>query len=297
MRKVFAAGVLLLAALAVASPAVAQDDGDEDEFVVLNGPAVVPADMTLEHVVVFHGPATIEGTVRDTVVVFDGSLDLSGEVGQDVVVFNGPVTIRSGASVGGDIISRSEPVIEDGATVDGQLRGTEEFFRDPFPFLGRLAAWLAVSISIFILGLLFLIFAPRAAEAIEIAGRTALGPSLGWGLIMLIGLPILAIVAFITLVAIPFGFGLGLALFLIFAFGYAMAAWILGRRFVTAPRSRFVAFLVGLVILRALALIPIVAGIVGFLATLVGLGATVVAVWRARRAGQVITAPPPAPAV
>jgi hypothetical protein len=283
VRKAFAAGVLLLAVLALGPPAWAQNGEDEDELVVLNGRTLVSADTTLEHVVVFHGPVTIEGTVRDTVVVFDGSLDLSGEVGEDVVVFNGPSTIRSGASVGGDVVSRTEPVIEDGATVGGELRGTEEFFRDPFPFLGRLAAWLAVSISILVLGVLFLVLAPRAADAIELAARTALGPSLGWGLIMLIGLPILAIVAFITLVGIPFGFGLGLALFLIFAFGYTMSAWILGRRFVTEPRSRFVAFLVGLLILRGLALIPIVAGIVGFLAAVVGLGAIVVAIWRARR--------------
>jgi cytoskeletal protein CcmA (bactofilin family) len=297
VKKALAAGALLLAVLALASPAWAQDDADEDELVVLNGRTLVPADTTFEHVVVFHGPVTIEGTVSDSVVVFDGSLDVTGEVGQDVVMFNGPITIRSGASVGGDVISRSEPVIEDGATVDGELRGTEEFFRDPFPFLGRLAAWLAVSISVLILGLLFLTFAPRAADAIELAARTALGPSVGWGLIMLIGLPILAIVAFITLVGIPFGVGLGLALFMIYAFGYTMSAWILGRRFVTEPRSRFVAFLVGLLILRGLALIPIVAGIVGFLAAVVGLGAIVVAIWRARRAGQVSTTPSPAPAV
>lgn len=297
MKKALAAGALLLAVLALASPAWAQDDADEDELVVLNGRTLVPADTTFEHVVVFHGPVTIEGTVSDSVVVFDGSLDVTGEVGQDVVMFNGPITIRSGASVGGDVISRSEPVIEEGATVDGELRGTEEFFRDPFPFLGRLAAWLAVSISLLVLGLLFLTFAPRAADAIELAARTALGPSVGWGLIMLIGLPILAIVAFITLVGIPFGVGLGLALFLIYAFGYTMSAWILGRRFVTEPRSRFVAFLVGLLILRGLALIPIVAGIVGFLAAVVGLGAIVVAIWRARRAGQVSTTPSPAPAV
>ena len=283
MKKALAAGALLLAVLALASPAWAQDDADEDELVVLNGRTLVPADTTFEHVVVFHGPVTIEGTVSDSVVVFDGSLDVTGEVGQDVVMFNGPITIRSGASVGGDVISRSEPDIEEGATVGGELRGTEEFFRDPFPFLGRLAAWLAVSISLLVLGLLFLTFAPRAADAIELAARTALGPSVGWGLIMLIGLPILAIVAFITLVGIPFGVGLGLALFLIYAFGYTMSAWILGRRFVSEPRSRFVAFLVGLLILRGLALIPIVAGIVGFLAAVVGLGAIVVAIWRARR--------------
>jgi hypothetical protein len=43
------------------------------------------------------------------------------------------------------------------------------------------------------------------------------------------------------------------------------------------------AFLAGLAILRVLAIIPIVGGIVWFAATVVGLGALLVATWRARR--------------
>lgn len=277
--------VLITAAAALvagAGPALAQRELDTDDLVVLQGDALVSEGETIETVVVFDGSATVEGTAQD-VVAFNAPVTITGTVTDTIVSFSKRVTIRSGAAVGGDVISRSEPVIEEGATVGGELRGTEEFFRDPFPFLGRLAAWLAVSISILILGLLFLGLAPRAADAIEEAGRTALGPAVGWGLIMLIGLPILAIVAFITLVGIPFGFGLGLALFLIFAFGYTMAALILGRRLVQRPSSRLVAFLAGLLILRLLALIPIVAGIVGFIALLYGLGAVVVTVWRARR--------------
>ena len=47
--------------------------------------------------------------------------------------------------------------------------------------------------------------------------------------------------------------------------------------------GRLLAFLAGLAILRLLAIIPIVGGIVWFAATSVGLGALLVATWRARR--------------
>ena len=47
--------------------------------------------------------------------------------------------------------------------------------------------------------------------------------------------------------------------------------------------GRVLAFLAGLAILRVLALIPILGGIVWFAATVVGLGALMVAIWRARR--------------
>jgi hypothetical protein len=66
---------------------------------------------------------------------------------------------------------------------------------------------------------------------------------------------------------------------------------VVGRWILKPPRSVIVAFLVGLAILRLLALIPIVAGIVGFAAAVIGLGAAAVAIWRARR-----PAPAPVPA-
>jgi hypothetical protein len=43
------------------------------------------------------------------------------------------------------------------------------------------------------------------------------------------------------------------------------------------------AFLAGLAILRLLAIIPVVGGLVWFAATVVGLGALLIATWRARR--------------
>jgi hypothetical protein len=52
-----------------------------------------------------------------------------------------------------------------------------------------------------------------------------------------------------------------------------------------------VAFLVGWAILRVVALIPILGGLVWFAAVVVGLGALAVAIWRARSASQATAAP------
>jgi hypothetical protein len=87
----------------------------------------------------------------------------------------------------------------------------------------------------------------------------------------------------VTILAIPFGVGLLLALALIYATGYTAGCWVAGRAVFPPPRSRAAAFLVGWAILRVLALIPFVAGLVGALATIAGLGAIAVALWRARR--------------
>ena len=56
------------------------------------------------------------------------------------------------------------------------------------------------------------------------------------------------------------------ALGLLYALGYSASAWILGRSILRAPAARTVAFLVGWAILRFLALIPILSGLVWFAA-------------------------------
>ena len=117
-------------------------------------------------------------------------------------------------------------------------------------------------------------------------GRTGIGPSIGWGLLAFFGLPILAIIALVTLVGIPLGLGVLAALGLIYALGYAATAWIVGRRIVREPTAWILAFLAGWGILRVLALVPVLGGLVGWAAAVLGLGALIVAIWRARTTSQ-----------
>ena len=280
--------VILLAALTVSIvPATAQAQEDrqgDDAFVVLTGRAEVTEGQTVDTVVIFNGPAIVDGTVREEVVVFNGSVTVSGQVGADVVAFNGNVTIQSGAEVGGDIVSRRVVVVEDGATVEGDIReDVTRLFDGPFHFLrGRFFWWLAVSISILLLGIVLLLLGPRFLDAVQRSWRAAVGRSIGLGIALFLGLPLLALLSFVTLVGIPFGFGLLMALFAIYTMGYTTSVWILGRQLVKPPSSRFVAFLAGWAIFRLVALVPILAGIVWFVAAVFGLGVLLVVAWRSR---------------
>jgi hypothetical protein len=103
-----------------------------------------------------------------------------------------------------------------------------------------------------------------------------------WGLLLFFLIPILAILCLFTLVGIPLGGGLLLALIPIYALGYTAAVFIFGR-LIMAKSARVLAFLVGLIILRVLALIPFVSSIIWFLATIFGLGAILLAILRARK--------------
>jgi hypothetical protein len=294
------AAVLLVLAAAPAAGAQADDDRP-DSIVVVTGRAEVPEGDDVDNVVIADGDAVVAGTVRERVVAFNGDVLVTGTVEDEVLAFNGRVTVRDGGVVEGDVVSRKRPIEEGGGSVEGSWeRWNATNWNQAAGLATRLALWLAVSISVLLLGLILGLLAPRAVRAVDEARIGAgLGPVIGWGLLLTIGLPIVAVLALVTVVAAPLGLGVLLALGLVYFIGYTTAAWLLGRR-IARRAGTFVAFLVGWAILRVVALIPVLGGLTWFVAVVIGLGALVTAGHRARRretpTGLHATAPPaPAP--
>ena len=290
------AAVLGLGLVSTAPGAAAQeDDGpDTDDQIVITGTLVVPEGETVQSAVIFNGNATIDGTVSDVLVVFNGRTEITGTVEEDVVSFNGDVVLRSGSRVGGDVISRQTPQIEDGATLVGRVDDlpTRWDYWD-ITFVGRLGWWLGYTVSTLVLGMALLLLAARGIDAVSIrALRERLGSTIGFGLLVFVLLPIIAVVLLVTIVGIPLGLFLLLALALLYSIGYVIGALALGRLVVKAPTSRYLAFLAGWGALRVLALVPFLGGLAWFVATVLGLGTLWVAA-RARRTGEVRPASPP----
>jgi hypothetical protein len=94
--------------------------------------------------------------------------------------------------------------------------------------------------SSLVVGLALVWPAGRGAARILEAGRNRIGLAIGLGLLLFFGLPILAVIALVTILGIPFGVGLLAALLPIHALGYGAAASILGRSIVREPTSRAV---------------------------------------------------------
>jgi hypothetical protein len=211
---------------------------------------------------------------------------VTGRIDGDLIAVSNRAFIARTARIGGDVNYGDErPVIAPGARIGGTV--TSENWSDAsngWGWVSTLGWWLAVSVSTLIVGALLLWLAPRALRAAELAVRERLGASVGWGVAIAIGAPLLAILALVTLVGIPFGIALLLAAIPILLIAYTTTAWIVGRA-VLRNASPWVALFAGWAILRILALIPVAGAIVGLVATVVGLGALTVALWRARGPG------------
>jgi hypothetical protein len=276
----FLLALLLLLPLGGVANAAQAVTGEESQ-VVLSGQIVVPAGQTVDDVVVMHGAATVDGAVRGDLVVFDGPVTVAGEVAGDVVALNGTVTVEQRARIGGDLVAPRAPQIAEGATIAGDVQRVTYDWRISDALTGFMS-WLAVSVSTLVLGLLLVFFAPRAADAAVRTARTQPGAALGWAAAVAIGMPVIAVIAILTVVGIPFGVGLLLAFALLYSIGYVAAAWLAGRLIRPQLQSRQAAFLIGWALFRIAAVVPIVDGLLWFPGAALGLGVLCAAAWQAR---------------
>jgi hypothetical protein len=293
-RAAIAALLSALLALLLAAPSASA----ATDHVVITGGAVVPAGQTAGDIVVIDGPVTIGGRATGDVVSVSGPIRVTGRIDGDLIAVSDRAFLGPRARVGGDLRHGDErPVLAPGARVGGKI--SNEDWADAASGWGWVSAfawWLAVSVSTLIVGALLVWLAPGALYGAERAVREHLGATIGCGAAIAIGAPLLAILALVTLVGIPFGVALLLAAIPVLLVAYSTSAWLVGRRVLrnrsTSPWSALVA---GWGILRVLALIPVAGALAGLAATVVGLGALAVALWRARRPGAP-AARPEAPA-
>jgi hypothetical protein len=285
---------VLLAAGVLAPPAHASP---RDQIVVTGG-VTVPRGQTVKNVVVVDGPVTIAGHATGHVVAVHGRVTVSGTVDRDVTAVSQRARLLPGARVGGDLLyGGPRPTVAPSAHVAGKIsdEGWTDVGTGAFSWLVRLLFWLGVTFSTLVLGLVLLALAPRAAEgAMTIAARRT-GAAAGWAAILFFGLPILAVVLMATILGLPLGIGLLLVLLPLSAVGYVTTCWVLGRAVVRGARSRFLVFLAGWGILRAVALIPFLGALVWVVASAFGLALLLLAAWYGGAAGRGQPAGAPAP--
>ncbi|MEA2219081.1 MAG: hypothetical protein QOJ35_1707 [Solirubrobacteraceae bacterium] len=277
MRRLLLA-LLLLCTLAPATPALAKGNTYDDRIVV-SGPVLVDRGDEVGDVVVGDGDVVIRGEVQGDVVVLSGDLTIRGKVTGDVVTGDGRATLGRRARIGGDLVYfDKKPIVSPGANVAGDTKKAD------VKLGGGLAIgfWIAVGVSMLVLGLLLLLLAPRAAAAIGSTLKRRWAASIGVGIVACILLPVIAGLAIVSILGIPLGVVLLSLLVGLFAIGYVTSAFAVGR--LVLKSAAIPAFVLGLVVLRALALIPFAGGLIGLLAVVFGVGVLFMTLFRARRA-------------
>jgi cytoskeletal protein CcmA (bactofilin family) len=230
------------------------------------------------------------GTSRGAAEFYGDTVQINGRIAGNLRVRARSVSLAKGAIVDGDAVFETldEPQIDVGATIRGRQTVTMPMRhqvdrRNVFVTWGA-AVLFGVGAGL-VLGIILLIsarpFVERGIDAIRSAPvRSAL---VGLGVLILV--PLVASLIMVTIVGIPIGLLILLAFPLAISIGLVLAAFGLADRILNRDRaersggSRFVALLVGVVILAVVGIIPVLGFVVGIIALLVGLGAF----WQAMR--------------
>jgi hypothetical protein len=297
--------ILIVVVLGLLPAAVAaQGPGDEDSDDVLiriDGAIHVRAGETAQSVVVISDNALIEGTV-EYLVVIDGDATITGTVENQVYIVNGTVTLKDGARVGEEVLLYNADAVEEaGATVVGGVH--EEWGGFNVTRGVWFGFWLSMTVTVVGAGLLFAAFGGGQLRGAAGIMTGEVGPTVLTALIVWIAIPIVAVLAMVTLVGIPFG--IGVLVFLLPAtwfLGYLVAGTAVGALIVKAKTAGgaehpYLPVLVGLLVFQVIALVPFIGGTIAFFAGLVGAGALVYRAWlgfrgtTARRAATTPTIP------
>jgi hypothetical protein len=283
---VAAALVLLLAPGRV----LAQDNSD-DVYVRVNGTVDLPAGESVDVLVAVKSEARVAGTVRNTLVIVNQTATVSGDVGRDAFVVNGTLRLEPTAHIGGDVVLINGELSQaDGAMIAGKVversgaSAGAEFNRVTAAV--SLIAWLGMTLLLVVVALGWA--AIGGSQLSAIAGLLGARPGLAAvaAVIFWIAFPVVAFLAFVTVIGIPIGIALLLAAPLLWGLGYVTTGTRLGffiadLRHTTPDLAHpYLEAVLGVIIFQLIGLIPIVGGIVVALAGLFGAGAIVVHAWR-----------------
>ncbi len=248
-----------------------------------------PSSEVAGSVIVGAGNLSFDGTVGGDLWAGAGLMRLNGEFGQGIQAEVGSLTVLPAASVARDLkVSYEEDAnVSQAASVAGQVQIQQSERSKSFDRAGDAiagvtkgigtAATVATTLMALVSGLILLYLLPKFIDERSEQILTSPVPSLGWGLIALILLPILAVVLMAVVITLPLGFILLFSYFIMLM----MANWItskaLGEKLYQSTdqswlNNRYLQFIVGLLIIKVIGLVPVVGGIVLFGSMLLGLG-------------------------
>lgn len=295
---VWFAALLLLAVPGVAAAQSTMTDNDS-VLVAVDRDVVIDADDRVGTLVVVSGNATVSGHV-ETVVVVDGTLTVDGTVGETVVAVNTDVTLGATAVVEGDVVIASGELTRDpAATIGGSVTRNFDLRIGWALTLISILFWVGITIGLLIAGLVLVAFARGQVMGVGDLLTGEAGSSILATVILVVGLPIVVIAAFLSVIGIPVGLALLVVVLpLLWMIGYLVAGARVGRLVLGAGGagestvSPYLAVLLGVLLFQIVGLIPGIGALAIWLAATYGAGGLVLYAWRSWRRGSGTPAAP-----
>jgi len=291
------AGSVMAASPASGAPVV----NCSDSHSVIGQTYSLPAGQQLDsNLVVLGAEANVApgATINCNVVVMGGNLSLAGKVVGDVVVVGGDVHLLSTAEVDGRLQSLGGTLTQDdGAQVKGSVgqgfslgsggperpavNGAFSALDAVFALYRGITRTILGALGMGLLALLVVLFWPEQTARVRAAVSNAPGQSGALGLLTVVAVPVLIVIASITICLIPVGFMAGVVLTAAVAFGWIALGELVGQRLAGALNlvalSPAVAAGLGTALLSlavaAINLVPCVGWIAPVILAAVGLGA------------------------
>jgi cytoskeletal protein CcmA (bactofilin family) len=263
--------------------------------------AVGPATVVAGALSLTGGRVQFDGNVHQYLQASGGSVRLNGEVHGDAEVNAEELEIGPDTRIGGRLVYRgpAEPVVPEGAQIAGGVEFHEEnvgrYFEDVEPRVRDTVHGVGTFLwfsGVFVAAALFLLVLPDfASEAGSAVGRRPM-QSLGLGLAVLVCVPFVAVLLLITIIGIPLALLLMSLYLLVLFLGWVTTALFVAQRGLDVLRPRrpptrgwqLLALFLALVALWLLTQIPLVGGLVGFIALMAGIGALTWRAWHGRKA-------------
>lgn len=268
------------------------------QTITQTGSSVVNNDATL-----FGSVLQLAGKVGRDVVAGGENVTMSGATGRHATVTDDQLTLTSAAVVGGDLsyTSSNTATVDTGAKVAGKTdrhdppKEEEVKQNDLATKLAMAAYWFG---AMLVAGLTLLAFAPRSFAATNKQMLTQGGWALLAGLGVLIATPIVAFILMATVIALPIAFVLLFvwlsALLVAYAYaGYSLGAWIAAQAKWQLKWAPVANLLLGMVVLWLGMLVPVIGGLLGFIALVWGLGGITLAYGSYLRGHKTVETPKP----
>jgi hypothetical protein len=242
------------------------------------------------------GTVMVLGAVGRHARLAGGYVEIGGAIAGDVVIRASEIRVLPTAAIGGNLTYSSERpiVISDGARVVGRVT------QEPYPVPPtpprqvvrglRIAFGIADFFWMLIIGLVLAAAMPGALR--ETAGtiRTRPWAALGWGILLLIAVPVAVVMLMVTIIGIPVAVLLTVVHVLVLFASHAAAGLAVGRFVAPRLESPFAEVALGIGIIAVATNLPVIGWALRLVAVAIGFGGIALALAGRRTGGT-----PPAP--